>query len=167
MDLGSKVQAGDILLVQHLDDARAEMLKAKARYAEAGANAATTDVSYSTSLTRYEADYKLAQVNAERTASCMRRALFPSLSWTVWSRRWLIKKAQYDALGRSRKAMMAHRRRSTVRSRLLPDVSRSTLLRKNKYHDLIFQGNHAQVLLPTAMQKWVAMRLQGAGCLPF
>ena len=46
VDLGSKVQAGDILLVQHLDDARAEMLKAKARYAEAGANAATTDVSY-------------------------------------------------------------------------------------------------------------------------
>ena len=42
------------------------MLKAKARYAEAGANAATTDVSYNTSLIRYEADYKLAQVNAER-----------------------------------------------------------------------------------------------------
>ena len=56
VDLGSKVQAGDILLVQHLDDARAEMLKAKARYAEAGANAATTDVRYSTSSTRYEPD---------------------------------------------------------------------------------------------------------------
>lgn len=129
VDLGSKVQAGDILLVQHLDDARAEMLKAKARYAEAGANAATTDVSYSTSLTRYEADYKLAQVNAERyrklyAQGAVSKSELDSMEQT------LANKKRSTMLWRSRKAMMAHRRRSTVRIRLLPDVSRSTLLRK-------------------------------------
>lgn len=129
VDLGSKVQAGDILLVQHLDDARAEMLKAKARYAEAGANAATTDVSYNTSLIRYEADYKLAQVNAERYRKLYAQGAVSKSELDSMEQTLANKKAQYDAL-RGRKAMMAHRRRSTVRSRLLPDASRSTLLRK-------------------------------------
>ena len=98
VDLGSKVQAGDILLMQHLDDARAEMLKAQARYAEAGANAATTDVSYSTSLTRYEADYKLAQVNAERYRKLYAQGAVSKSELDSMEQTLANKKAQYDAL---------------------------------------------------------------------
>ena len=98
VDLGSKVQAGDILLVQHLDDARAEMLKAKARYAEAGANAATTDVSYNTSLIRYEADYKLAQVNAERYRKLYAQGAVSKSELDSMEQTLANKKAQYDAL---------------------------------------------------------------------
>ena len=125
VDLGSKVQAGDILLVQHLDDARAEMLKAKARYAEAGANAATTDVSYNTSLIRYEADYKLAQVNAERY-----RKLYAQGA---------VSKSELDSYDGTpsqvyRQEQIAARREQEY------------IIAQNKYHDLIFKAPRAGII---------------------
>lgn len=145
VDLGSKVQAGDILLVQHLDDAKAEVLKAQARYAEAGANAATTDVSYSTSLTRYEADYSWRRSMRSVTASFMSRALFPSPSWTVWNRRWRIKKAQYDALAQQESydgtPSQVYRQEQIAARR-----EQEYIIAQNKYHDLIFKAPRAGII---------------------
>lgn len=145
VDLGSKVQAGDILLVQHLDDARAEMLKAKARYAEAGANAATTDVSYSTSLTRYEADYKLAQVNAERYRKLYAQGAVSKSELDSMEQTLANKKAQYDALAQQvdydgtpsqvyRQEQIAARREQEY------------IIAQNKYHDLIFKAPRAGII---------------------
>lgn len=72
---------------------------------------------------------KLAQVNAERYRKLYAQGAVSKSELDSMEQTLANKKAQYDAL-RGRKAMMAHRRRSTVRSRLLPDASRSTLLRK-------------------------------------
>ena len=66
VDLGQRVEAGQLLAQQRLGDAEAEVQKTKARYHEATANAATYDTDYTANIARYEADYKLAQVNAER-----------------------------------------------------------------------------------------------------
>lgn len=145
VDLGSKVQAGDILLVQHLDDAKAEMLKAKARYAEAGANAATTDVSYSTSLTRYEADYKLAQVNAERYRKLYEQGAVSKSELDSMEQALANKKAQYDALAQQvqydgtpsqvyRQEQIAARREQEY------------IIAQNKYHDLIFKAPRAGII---------------------
>lgn len=145
VDLGSKVQPGDILLVQHLDDAKAEMLKAKARYAEAGANAATTDVSYSTSLTRYEADYKLAQVNAERYRKLYAQGAVSKSELDSMEQTFANKKAQYDALAQQvyydgtpsqvyRQEQIAARREQEY------------IIAQNKYHDLIFKAPRAGII---------------------
>ena len=145
VDLGSKVQAGDILLVQHLDDAKAEMLKAQARYAEAGANAATTDVSYSTSLTRYEADYKLAQVNAERYRKLYAQGAVSKSELDSMEQTLANKKAQYDALAQQvdydgtpsqvyRQEQIAARREQEY------------IIAQNKYHDLIFKAPRAGII---------------------
>lgn len=145
VDLGSKVQAGDILLVQHLDDARAEMLKAKARYAEAGANAATTDVSYSTGLARYEADYKLAQVNAERyrklfAQGAVSRAELDSMEQTLAN-----KKAQYEALALQQsydgRPSQVYRQEQIAARR-----EQEYIIAQNKYHDLIFKAPRAGII---------------------
>lgn len=145
VDLGSKVQAGDILLVQHLDDARAEMLKAQARYAEAGANAATTDVSYSTSLTRYEADYKLAQVNAERYRKLYAQGAVSKSELDSMEQTLANKKAQYDALAQQESydgtPSQVYRQEQIAARR-----EQEYIIAQNKYHDLIFKAPRAGII---------------------
>ncbi|WP_417133456.1 efflux RND transporter periplasmic adaptor subunit [Phascolarctobacterium succinatutens] len=145
VDLGSKVQAGDILLVQHLDDARAEMLKAKARYAEAGANAATTDVSYNTSLIRYEADYKLAQVNAERYRKLYAQGAVSKSELDSMEQTLANKKAQYDALAQQESydgtPSQVYRQEQIAARR-----EQEYIIAQNKYHDLIFKAPRAGII---------------------
>ena len=145
VDLGSKVQAGDVLLVQRLDDARAEMLKAEARYAEAGANAATTDVSYSTSLARYKADYKLAQVNAERYRKLFAQGAISKSDLDTMEQNLANKKAQYEALALQdnydgRPAQVYRQEQIAARR------EQEYIIAQNKYHDMIFKAPRAGVI---------------------
>ena len=139
VDLGSKVKAGDVLLVQRLDDARAEMLKAQARYAEAGANAATTDVSYATSIARYKADYQLAQVNAERYRRLYAQGAVSKSELDAMEQTLENKKAQYEALALQRSyegtPAQVYRQEQIAARR-----EQEYLIAQNKYHDLIFKA---------------------------
>lgn len=139
VDLGSKVKAGDVLIVQRLDDARAEMLKAQARYAEAGANAATTDVSYSTSAARYEADYKLAQVNAERYRRLYAQGAVSKSELDTMEQTLANKKAQYEALSLQQQydgvPAQVYRQEQVAARR-----EQEYIIAQNKYHDLIFKA---------------------------
>lgn len=139
VDLGSKVKAGDVLLVQRLDDARAEMLKAQARYAEAGANAATTDVTYATSIARYKADYQLAQVNAERYRRLYAQGAVSKSELDAMEQTLANKKAQYEALSLQRSyegtPAQVYRQEQIAARR-----EQEYLIAQNKYHDLIFKA---------------------------
>ena len=139
VDLGSKVKAGDVLLVQRLDDARAEMLKAQARYAEAGANAATTDVTYATSIARYKADYQLSQVNAERYRRLYAQGAVSKSELDAMEQTLENKKAQYEALALQRSyegtPAQVYRQEQIAARR-----EQEYLIAQNKYHDLIFKA---------------------------
>ena len=139
VDLGSKVKAGDVLLVQRLDDARAEMLKAQARYAEAGANAATTDVTYATSIARYKADYELAQVNAERYRRLYAQGAVSKSELDAMEQTLANKKAQYEALALQRSyegtPAQVYRQEQIAARR-----EQEYFIAQNKYHDLIFKA---------------------------
>ena len=139
VDLGSKVKAGDVLIVQRLDDARAEMLKAQARYAEAGANAATTDVTYATSIARYKADYQLAQVNAERYRRLYAQGAVSKSELDAMEQTLANKKAQYEALALQRSyegtPAQVYRQEQIAARR-----EQEYLIAQNKYHDLIFKA---------------------------
>ena len=139
VDLGSKVKAGDVLIVQRLDDARAEMLKAQARYAEAGANAEATDVNYSTSLSRYKADYQLAQVNAERYRRLYAQGAVSKSELDAMEQTLANKKAQYEALALQRSyegtPAQVYRQQQVAARR-----EQEYLIAQNKYHDLIFKA---------------------------
>lgn len=139
VDLGSKVKEGDVLLVQRLDDARAEMLKAQARYAEAGANAATTDVTYATSIARYKADYQLAQVNAERYRKLYAQGAVSKSELDTMEQTLENKKAQYEALSLQRSyegtPAQVYRQEQIAARR-----EQEYIIAQNKYHDLIFKA---------------------------
>lgn len=112
---------------------------------QAGANAATTDVSYSTSLTRYEADYKLAQVNAERYRKLYAQGAVSKSELDSMEQTLANKKAQYDALAQQvdydgtpsqvyRQEQIAARREQEY------------IIAQNKYHDLIFKAPRAGII---------------------
>lgn len=120
-------------------------LKAKARYAEAGANAATTDVSYSTSLTRYEADYKLAQVNAERYRKLYAQGAVSKSELDSMEQTLANKKAQYDALAQQESydgtPSQVYRQEQIAARR-----EQEYIIAQNKYHDLIFKAPRAGII---------------------
>ena len=145
VDLGSKVQAGDVLLVQRLDDARAEMLKAQARYAEAGANAATYDTDYTANIARYKADYALAQVNAERYRKLYAQGAVSKADLDAIEQTLANKKAQYEelALQRSYDGVPSEvYRQEQVAARREQEY----IIAQNKYHDLIFKAPRAGII---------------------
>lgn len=145
VDLGSKVQAGDVLLVQRLDDARAEMLKAQARYAEAGANAATYDTDYTANIARYKADYALAQVNVERYRKLYAQGAVSKADLDAIEQTLANKKAQYEelALQRSYDGVPSEvYRQEQVAARREQEY----IIAQNKYHDLIFKAPRAGII---------------------
>lgn len=145
VDLGSKVQAGDVLIVQRLDDARAEMLKAQARYAEAGAYAATTDVDYTANFARYEADYKLAQVNAERYRKLFAQGAVSKADLDAIEQTLANKRAQYEELALQQRydgvPSQVYRQQQVAARR-----EQEYTIAQNKYHDLIFKAPRAGII---------------------
>ncbi len=145
VDLGSRVQAGDILIVQRLDDVRAEMLKAKARFAEAGANASTYDTDYTANLTRYESDYKLAQVNAERYRKLYKQGAVSQYDLDSVEQTLVNKKALYDELAQQRsyngRPSQVYRQEQIAARR-----EQEYIIAQNKYHDMIFRAPRAGVI---------------------
>lgn len=145
VDLGSKVQAGDVLIVQRLDDARAEMLKAQARYAEAGANAATYDTDYTANIARYQADYKLAQVNAERYRKLFAQGAVSKADLDAVEQTLANKKAQYEELALQRSydgvPSQVYRQQQVAARR-----EQEYVIAQNKYHDLIFKAPRAGII---------------------
>ncbi len=145
VDLGSKVQAGDILLVQRLDDARSEMLKAEARYAEAGANAATYDTDYTANIARYEADYKLAQVNAERYRRLYAQGAVSKYDLDTVEQTLANKKAAYEELALQKsydgRPSQVYRQEQVAERR-----KQEYIIAQNKYQDMIFKAPRAGII---------------------
>lgn len=137
VDLGQRVQAGDVLLTQRLDDAEAEMLKTQARYREAGANAATYDVAYRADLERYEADYKLAQLNAERYERLYKLGAVSQSDRDAMQQNLVNKKALYEELALQRSydgiPSQVYRQEQIAERRY-----QEYIIAQNKYRDMIF-----------------------------
>lgn len=112
---------------------------------QAGANAATTDVSYSTSLTRYEADYKLAQVNAERYRKLYAQGAVSKSELDSMEQTLANKKAQYDALAQQESydgtPSQVYRQEQIAARR-----EQEYIIAQNKYHDLIFKAPRAGII---------------------
>ena len=98
VDLGQRVEAGQLLAQQRLTDAQAEVNKTHARYEEASANAATYDTDYTANIARYEADYKLAKVNAERYERLYKMGAVSQYERDAMQQTMINKKALYEEL---------------------------------------------------------------------
>ena len=137
VDLGQRVKAGDTLLVQRLDDAEAEMLKTQARYREAGANAATYDTEYNADLARYEADYKLAQINAGRYERLYKLGAVSQYERDAMQQNLVNKKALYEELALQRSydgtPSRVYRQQQIAERRY-----QEYIIAQNKYRDMIF-----------------------------
>ncbi len=98
VDLGSKVDKGDVLLVQELQDVNAELLKAQARYREADATASKNDTEYSADYYKYKADYELAQLNFERYKKLHDMGAVSKLEYDKITQVMVNAKAAYESL---------------------------------------------------------------------
>lgn len=146
VDLGQRVQEGDVLLTQRLEDAEAEMLKRQARYREAGANAATYDIAYRADLERYEADYKLAQLNAERYERLYKLGAVSQSDRDAMQQNLVNKKALYEELALQRSyggiPSQVYRQEQITERRY-----QEYIIAQNKYKDMIFCAPRSGVII--------------------
>ena len=146
VDLGSKVQVGDILLMQRLDDARAEMLKTRARFAEATANAATYDTDYTANLARYQAEYKLAQVNYERyvklyNQGAVSKAALDAVEQTLVTKKALLEELSLQQKYNDRPSQVYRQEQIAARR------EQEYIIAQNKYNDMIFKAPRSAVVI--------------------
>ena len=98
VDLGSKVDKDDVLLIQELQDVDAELLKAQARYREADATASKTDTEYSADYYKYKADYELSKLNFERYQKLQEMGAVSKLEYDKMKQIMVNARAAYDSL---------------------------------------------------------------------
>ncbi|MDY4920105.1 MAG: efflux RND transporter periplasmic adaptor subunit [Phascolarctobacterium sp.] len=145
VDLGSRVEAGELLLAQRLDDAEAEMLKTQARYREASAYADTHATDYSSNLMRYEADYKLAKLNAERYDKLFKLGAVSQYERDAMEQTMINKKALYEELALQEQhngvASQVYRQQQVAERRY-----QEYQIAQNKYQDMLFKAPRSGII---------------------
>ena len=146
VDLGQRVEAGQLLAQQRLTDAQAEVNKTHARYEEASANAATYDTDYTANIARYEADYKLAKVNAERYERLYKMGAVSQYERDAMHQTMINKKALYEELALQQR--FANRPSQVYRQEQIAERRyQEYLIAQNKYNDMVFYAPRAGVIV--------------------
>ena len=146
VDLGQRVEAGQLLAQQRLGDAEVEVQKTKARYHEATANAATYDTDYTANIARYEADYKLAQVNAERYERLFKMGAVSQYERDAMQQTMVNKKALYEELALQRR--FGERPSQVYRQEQIAERRyQEYLIAQSKYEDMIFRAPRSGVVV--------------------
>lgn len=146
VDLGQRVEAGQLLAQQRLTDAAAEVQKTQARYQEASANAATYDTDYTANIARYEADYKLAKVNAERYEKLYKMGAVSQYERDAMQQTMVNKKALFEELALQRR--FANRPSQVYRQeRIAERRYQEYLIAKNKHEDMVFRAPRSGVIV--------------------
>ena len=146
VDLGQRVEPGQLLAQQRLDDAEAEVQKTQARYQEATANAATHDTDYTANIARYEADYKLARVNAERYERLYKMGAVSQYERDAMQQTMVNKKALFEELALQRrfgnKPATVYRQEQVAERRY-----QEYLIAQNKYNDMVFRAPRSGIVV--------------------
>ena len=146
VDLGQRVEPGQLLAHQRLDDAEAEVQKTQARYQEATANAATHDTDYTANIARYEADYKLARVNAERYERLYKMGAVSQYERDAMQQTMVNKKALFEELALQRrfgnKPATVYRQEQVAERRY-----QEYLIAQNKYNDMVFRAPRSGIVV--------------------
>ena len=146
VDLGQRVEPGQLLAQQRLDDAEAEVQKTQARYQEATANAATHDTDYTANIARYEADYKLARVNAERYERLYKMGAVSQYERDAMQQNMVNKKALFEELALQRrfgnKPATVYRQEQVAERRY-----QEYLIAQNKYNDMVFRAPRSGIVV--------------------
>ncbi|MGM9569326.1 MAG: efflux RND transporter periplasmic adaptor subunit [Phascolarctobacterium sp.] len=146
VDLGQRVEAGQLLAQQRLTDAAAEVQKTQARYQEASANAATYDTDYTANIARYEADYKLAKVNAERYEKLFKMGAVSQYERDAMQQTMVNKKALYEELALQRhfgnRPSQVYRQEQIAERRY-----QEYIIAQNKYEDMVFRAPRSGVVV--------------------
>ena len=146
VDLGQRVEAGQLLAQQRLADAAAEVQKTQARYQEASANAATYDTDYTANIARYEADYKLAKVNAERYEKLFKMGAVSQYERDAMQQTMVNKKALYEELALQRR--FANRPSQVYRQEQIAERRyQEYLIAQNKYEDMVFRAPRSGIVV--------------------
>lgn len=146
VDLGQRVEAGQLLAQQRLTDVAAEVQKTQARYQEASANAATYDTDYTANIVRYEADYKLAKVNAERYERLYKMGAVSQYERDAMQQTMVNKKALFEELALQRR--FANRPSQVYRQEQIAERRyQEYLIAQNKYEDMVFRAPRSGIVV--------------------
>ncbi len=146
VDLGQRVEAGQLLAQQRLTEAAAEVQKNQARYQEASANAATYDTDYTANIARYEADYRLAKVNAERYEKLYKMGAVSQYERDAMQQTMVNKKALFEELALQRR--FANRPSQVYRQEQIAERRyQEYLIAQNKYEDMVFRAPRSGVIV--------------------
>ena len=146
VDLGQRVETGQLLAQQRLADAKAEVLKTQARFQEANANAATYDTDYTTNIARYEADYKLAKVNAERYERLYKMGAVSQYERDAMQQTMVNKKALFEELAMQRR--FANKPSTVYRQEQVAERRyQEYMIAQNKYKDMLFHAPRSGIVV--------------------
>ena len=146
VDLGQRVETGQLLAQQRLADAEAEVLKTQARFQEANANAATYDTDYTANIARYEADYKLAKVNAERFERLYKMGAVSQYERDAMQQTMVNKKALFEELAMQRR--FANKPSTVYRQEQVAERRyQEYMIAQNKYKDMLFHAPRSGIVV--------------------
>ena len=146
VDLGQRVEPGQLLAQQRLADAEAEVLKTQARFQEANANAATYDTDYTANIARYEADYKLAKVNAERFERLYKMGAVSQYERDAMQQTMVNKKALFEELAMQRR--FANKPSTVYRQEQVAERRyQEYMIAQNKYKDMLFHAPRSGIVV--------------------
>ena len=146
VDLGQRVETGQLLAQQRLADAEAEVLKTQARFQEANANAATYDTDYTANIARYEADYKLAKVNAERYERLYKMGAVSQYERDAMQQTMVNKKALFEELAMQRR--FANKPSTVYRQEQVAERRyQEYMIAQNKYKDMLFHAPRSGIVV--------------------
>lgn len=146
VDLGQRVETGQLLAQQRLADAKAEVLKTQARFQEANANAATYDTDYTANIARYEADYKLAKVNAERYERLYKMGAVSQYERDAMQQTMVNKKALFEELAMQRR--FANKPSTVYRQEQVAERRyQEYMIAQNKYKDMLFHAPRSGIVV--------------------
>lgn len=146
VDLGQRVEPGQLLAQQRLADVEAEVQKTQARYQEATANAATYDTDYTANIVRYEADYKLAKVNAERFERLYKMGAVSQYERDAMQQTMVNKKALFEELAMQRR--FANKPSTVYRQEQVAERRyQEYMIAQNKYKDMLFHAPRSGIVV--------------------
>ena len=146
VDLGQRVEPGQLLAQQRLADVEAEVQKTQARYQEATANAATHDTDYTANIARYEADYKLARVNAERYERLYKMGAVSQYERDAMQQTMVNKKALFEELALQRR--FANKPSTVYRQEQVAERRyQEYMIAQNKYKDMLFHAPRSGIVV--------------------
>ena len=146
VDLGQRVETGQLLAQQRLADAEAEVLKTQAHFQEANANAATYDTDYTANFARYEADYKLAKVNAERYERLYKMGAVSQYERDAMQQTMVNKKALFEELAMQRR--FANKPSTVYRQEQVAERRyQEYMIAQNKYKDMLFHAPRSGIVV--------------------